>query len=419
MMNDREMEENVLIQAENLSKKFSKSLKRSMVYGTGELFSNLIGKKPRTTELRKREFWAVDHIDLNVKRGQVLGIIGHNGCGKTTLLRLIAGIYPPDDGRITVKGRTAALIALGVGFHPLMTGYENIYLNGSLLGIPKEEIDRKINEIIDFAEIGDFIHSPTANYSSGMRVRLGFSIAMAVEPDVLLLDEILAVGDRKFKAKSYKKIEQLSEQAATILISHNMQMISRICTGILVMEQGKFIFQSNDVNEGIEKYEQQANVHIQDESGTGLIKLLNLTLTNKTDNQTGQWVLLHITDTLEINFTAEIDETDRVIGARFMIYNSDFIVIGETISDTVISPTGQQDDGGEPWVISVKVDFPRVNLKSGSYSFSLEFFDIDTKTELKIFQAVGSIDVVDNMIRRGAVFIESEWQVRLVEEGVK
>ncbi|MEN8240822.1 MAG: ABC transporter ATP-binding protein [Chloroflexota bacterium] len=404
-------DKNVLIQAENLSKKFSKSLKRSMVYGAGELFSNLIGKKPRTTQLRKREFWAVDHIDLNVKRGQVLGIIGHNGCGKTTLLRLIAGIYPPDAGRVSVRGSTAALISLGVGFHPVMTGYENIYLNGSLLGINKKEIDKKIEEIIEFSEVGDFINSPTANYSSGMRVRLGFSIAVALEPDVLLLDEILAVGDRKFKAKSFKKIEQLSEQAASILISHNMQMISRICTDIIVMEKGKFIHKSTDVLEGIEHYQQQANVHEQGESGTGLIKLLNIKLTNKIDSQKGYWVSLSAKDSLEVEFSAEIDEINKEIGARFLIYNSEYIVIGETFSDKIIKQRDLQVDETRSGVTSVKVGFPQINLRTGNYSLSLEFFDAANNDKLKTFHAVGSIDVLDNKIKRAAVYIPSEWQV--------
>lgn len=417
MTNGIKMDQDVLIQAENLSKKFSKSLKISMLYGAGELFSNLVGRKLKTTNLRKTEFWAVDHIDLSVKRGQVLGIIGHNGCGKTTLLRLIAGIYPPDDGRISVRGKTAALISLGVGFHPLMTGYENIYLNGSLLGISKREIDRKIDDIIEFTEIGEFIDSPTANYSSGMRVRLGFSIAIAVEPDVLLLDEILAVGDRKFKAKSYKKIEQLSERAATVLISHNMQMISRICTEIIVMEQGKFICRTQDVNEGIEYYQQQANVHVQGETGTGSIKLLDLTLKNGTDNQTGLWVSLHTADSLLIDFTVEVDEIEKQIGSRFLIFNSEYIVIGETISDQVINTNEHRNNQGLPSEILVRVEFPRVHLKSGSYSLSLEFFDNVSKVNLKSFQAVASIEVLDNKIRRGAVFIESEWRVLSHDKG--
>lgn len=382
-----------------------------MVYGTGELFNNLIGRKPQTTHLRRREFWAVDHIDLNVKRGQVLGIIGHNGCGKTTLLRLIAGIYPPDDGLISIKGATAALISLGVGFHPLMTGFENIYLNGTLLGMSKEKIDQKIDEIVEFAEVGDFIDSPTANYSSGMRVRLGFSIAIATEPDVLLLDEILAVGDRTFKAKSYKKIEQLSERTATILISHNMQMISRICTEITVMEKGKFIFNSTDVAEGIEYYQQMSSVSVKDESGSGLIELSEINLINKNTLQSGAWVQLHANDPLAIEFTAKFSEPDKKIGARILIYNSDYNIIAETISETTVFSGGKLSGAVHVEEKKVEVVFPRVSLKSGDYSLTLEFYDLNTRNKLKSFHAVGIFQVLDNKLSRATVSVETEWNV--------
>ena len=234
----------VVLRVDNVSKKFCRNLKRSLWYGLQDLGRNMLGGKRTSTTsvpakalakadpqleisdspitdvqspipnnyspitnnrnllpLRPSEFWALQNISFELKRGECLGLIGPNGCGKSTLLRLIAGIFPPDEGRISFRGRVGALIALGAGFHPHLTGRENVFLNGAILGLSQEEIKDKFSEIIEFAEIGDFLDAPVATYSSGMRVRLGFAVASVIEPDLLLIDEILAVGDRKFRAK--------------------------------------------------------------------------------------------------------------------------------------------------------------------------------------------------------------------------
>ncbi|MEM7827068.1 MAG: ATP-binding cassette domain-containing protein [Candidatus Aenigmatarchaeota archaeon] len=177
-------QQETVLSVKNVSKKFCKNLKLNMFYGLVDLSKNLLGLKPNSTQLRKSEFWAVDDVSFDLKRGQILGLIGVNGSGKSTLLKLIAGIFPPDKGEIIVKGRIGSLISLGVGFHPHMSGRENIYLNGAILGMKFKEINSKIQSIIDFAELGDFIDAPVATYSSGMRVRLGFSIAIATKPDI-------------------------------------------------------------------------------------------------------------------------------------------------------------------------------------------------------------------------------------------
>ena len=202
--------EEVVLSVRNISKIFCKNLKLSMFYGIVDLSKNLLGLKPNANTLRKSEFWAIDNVSFQLRRGQVIGLVGVNGSGKSTLLKLIAGIFPPDKGEIEVKGRVASLISLGAGFHPHMTGRENIYLNDAILGMSHKEIDSKIGSILNFAELGDFIEAPISTYSSGMRVRLGFSIAIAIKPDILLLDEVLAVGDRNFKAKCYREIDKLN-----------------------------------------------------------------------------------------------------------------------------------------------------------------------------------------------------------------
>ena len=232
----------VVVSVKNVSKKFCKNLKRSMAYGIMDLSKNLVGIKQDSTKLRKDEFWALEDINFELGKGEALGLIGVNGSGKTTLLRLLAGIFPPDKGEIKVKGQVGALIAVGAGFHPHMTGRENIYLNGSLLGMSREEIDKKFENIVDFAEIGDFLDAPVSTYSSGMRVRLGFSVATAVNPDLLLIDEILAVGDVGFRAKCIQRIGILLENTAVIFVSHDMTHILRICDKTLLLEDGRVSF---------------------------------------------------------------------------------------------------------------------------------------------------------------------------------
>jgi lipopolysaccharide transport system ATP-binding protein len=240
MTNNDILPEDVVLRVENLSKKFCRTLKRSMFYGTIDIIRSMLGIDYKTDHLRPAEFWAVDNVSFELKRGETLGLLGQNGCGKTTLLRLINGIFPPDQGRITVRGRIGALIAVGAGFHPHMTGRENIYLNGTILGMTRSEIEQKMADIIDFAEIGSFIDAPVATYSSGMTIRLGFAIAIHCEPDILLVDEILAVGDAKFQRKCLDKLREVRKTGVSIiLVTHNSQNIEAMSTQALLLDHGQ------------------------------------------------------------------------------------------------------------------------------------------------------------------------------------
>lgn len=248
-----------LIKVEGLYKKFSKSLRLSMYYGTVDAFRSMVGLPVKDEEIRKSEFWALQDINFELKRGETLGLIGQNGCGKTTLLRLINGIFPPDRGKITINGRIGALIAVGAGFHPHMSGRENVFINGTILGMSKNEIKRKLDSIVDFAEIGEFIDAPVATYSSGMTVRLGFAIAIHSEPDILLLDEILAVGDSSFQGKCFNKIYELQNRGVGILlVSHNDQIIYDNCNQAMVLNYGNLIYKGN-VSDVMLKYEELMN----------------------------------------------------------------------------------------------------------------------------------------------------------------
>jgi lipopolysaccharide transport system ATP-binding protein len=283
----------VLVKVEGVSKKFCRSLKRSLWYGVQDICADLNPFKrdevPVKTHslsdrriahalntngatesptskfnipisdhsqngLRRDEFWAVNDVSFEVKRGECLGLIGHNGAGKTTLLKMLNGLIKPDHGRIEIRGRVGALIALGAGFNPILTGRENIYVNGAVLGLTKREIEAKLEEIIDFADIREFIDSPVQSYSSGMQVRLGFSIATALKPDILLLDEVLAVGDAAFRVKCFNRMHQILNSAAVVFVSHNMPQLTRISNRMLLLQSGRVVTEDHNLGKVISQY---------------------------------------------------------------------------------------------------------------------------------------------------------------------
>jgi len=214
-----------------------------MLYGIKDIGRNMFGLSSHSENLRKGEFWAVDDVSFEVKKGETLGIIGPNGAGKTTLLKMLNGIFWPDKGKITIRGRVGALIAVGAGFHPLLTGRENVYVNAAILRMTKQEVDEKLNDIIEFADIGDFIDVPVKFYSSGMYVRLGFAVAVHCEPDILLVDEVLAVGDKNFQIKCYQKMHEIKKRGTTIiLIAHNEYTIREQTKNCLYINNGKMKF---------------------------------------------------------------------------------------------------------------------------------------------------------------------------------
>jgi len=190
----------------------------------------------------KKDFWALRHVNLQVSRGEVLGIIGKNGAGKSTLLKLVAGILSPDEGEVTTTGRISTLLQLGAGFEPELSGRENIYLSGLVLGLRKTEIDERMEEITRFAQLGEFIDAPLKHYSSGMHARLGFSVACCVDPDILLIDEILMVGDETFRERSYERMLDFRDSDKTILlVSHSLDKVQSFCSRAIWMNSGALI----------------------------------------------------------------------------------------------------------------------------------------------------------------------------------
>lgn len=208
-----------------------------------------------SNNLSERDYvWALKDINFSVKEGEVLGIIGKNGAGKSTLLKLLSQITLPTKGEIRIQGRLASLLEVGTGFHPELTGKENVFLNGAILGMTKSEVKSKLNEIVEFSGVEKYIDTPVKRYSSGMKVRLGFAVAAHLEPEILVVDEVLAVGDAEFQKKCIGKMKDVSEQGRTVLfVSHNMESVQNLCSRCIVLNNGKIEF-SGKVDESIDKY---------------------------------------------------------------------------------------------------------------------------------------------------------------------
>jgi ABC-2 type transport system ATP-binding protein/lipopolysaccharide transport system ATP-binding protein len=207
-----------------------------------------------------REFSALRNVDLDVQRGESLGIIGRNGAGKSTLLKVIARVLRPTHGRVWVRGNVAPLIELGAGFHPELTGRENILLNGAMLGFSRAQMEEKLSRIVEFAELADFIDAPLRTYSSGMTMRLGFAIASDVDPDILIIDEILAVGDEAFQAKCHARMQSFRERGATILfVSHALEAVRRLCGRVIWIDEGRIRY-SEDADTVVEAYREHVAI---------------------------------------------------------------------------------------------------------------------------------------------------------------
>ena len=223
---------------EGVSKKFGLQLRTALKYGLIDSFRSMCGRG-KDQSLREGEFWALQDVNATLEPGDALGIMGVNGSGKTTLLRILNGTYSPDVGKVTLRGRIGALIAAGAGFSPMLSGRENVFINGALLGMTTKEIRAKFDEIVAFAELDQFIDMPVRNYSSGMSVRLGFAIAVLGQPDILLVDEVLAVGDIAFQKKCYERIFTLRDEGVTILlVSHAPGSIWAVCNKGLLLHKG-------------------------------------------------------------------------------------------------------------------------------------------------------------------------------------
>ena len=399
----------VLVKVEDVSKKFCKNLKRTMLYGLQEIMGNMLGVRESNGDLRKGEFWAVDNVSFELKRGECLGLIGSNGAGKSTLLKMLNGIIAPDNGRIMIKGRVGALIEVTAGFHPMLTGRENIYIKGSILGLSKKEIDKKIDDIIEFSELGDFIDSPVKHYSSGMNVRLGFSIATQMEPDVLLIDEILAVGDVGFKAKCFNAIARLVKNAAVIFVSHSMPQVARVCSHVCSMEKGKVTYLGADVPKGIEFYYSQFKAGKGIVTGNGKATIHKIELTSNGKRDITQ--INYLDDlTVILYVTVDPDVKDPNIGIYFLSRELQIIAQCSSMSNKI-----PIHNTGDPFKITINL--PRVNFNPGIYMISASVTDETRVDVLALHYAIKELKVCGEYIGRAPINLAGEWEVK--QGGIK
>lgn len=231
-----------LLRVERVSKKYSKDLKSSVNYASKEIFRSMIGLSKSSSGLRNTEFWALRDVNFELKRGEVLGILGHNGAGKSTLLKCIAGKLQIDNGSIFRGGTIGHLIEMSAGFMPTMSGHDNITVRGKLLGKQGTELERYVCQVREFAELGEFFDVPVQFYSSGMKARLGFASSSVLATDILIIDEVLAVGDLSFRMKCYERINEIARKAAVLFVSHSIGQVARLCERGLYLEKGRVLY---------------------------------------------------------------------------------------------------------------------------------------------------------------------------------
>ena len=396
------MREQPAIEVSGISKRYSRSLKRSLWYGIRDMGNELSGRGQQTDTLRPSEFWALRDVSLEVDRGECVGLIGHNGAGKTTLLKLTNGLVKPSSGSITVRGSVRALIALGAGFNPILTGRENIRVASAVLGFSEQETKEQFEEIVAFSELGEFIDAPVQTYSSGMVARLGFAVAVHTRPDILLVDEVLAVGDLRFGMKCFQKIASFRTQGgAILLVSHNPYTIRSNCDRVVWLEHGK-VREVGDVNEICDAYEldmgQEEAPELQQRYSDGTIHVSHIEC--PTEIASGDGVSIRVT--LESKRTL----VNPIIQVTFTALSGQHIVVNDTVADEV-------DFKIERGANTFELDYPILPLRPGVYTFSVSVSEQYMTNLLLMDLGVGRIEVLRERADHGAglLALEPTWRV--------
>ena len=385
---------NVILKAEGVNKQYrlgvigtgtiSNDLKRwwYKVRGKEDPFLKVGETNDRSTKSNSDYVWALKDINFEVKKGEVLGIIGKNGAGKSTLLKILSKVTIPTTGEIKTKGRIASLLEVGTGFHPEMTGRENIYLNGAILGMTKSEIKGKEQEIIDFSGCERYVDTPVKRYSSGMRVRLAFAVAAHLEPDILVIDEVLAVGDAEFQKKAIGKMQDISkgEGRTVLFVSHNMGIIKNLCNRLLVLNNGQICY-SGDVSEGIDFYlTSSSDIEMHYNDDTCEMGITQVSFNNDEGSKINS-VLIGQKLILNVQFkNPERKELSISIGFFDAFNNFMF-----SCRSDVLSQTFNQKEG------IVELEIPKWPLSVGRYYYNLALHE----TNIMIFnkKSAGSFDV--------------------------
>lgn len=363
----------------------------------------------RGRRARYEEFWALDDVSFEVEHGATVGLIGSNGSGKSTMLKCLTGIYRPDKGRIATDGSVAALLELGAGFHPELSGRENIFLNAAILGMSKKEAERQFDSIVDFAGLDRFIDTPVKNYSSGMTVRLGFSIASHVEPDILLIDEVLSVGDQAFQRKSTDRIEQFRREGKTIVVvSHSLASIQQLCKEVIWLEKGK-IRQRGPAADVIANYTGESyDVHAQQDAehrerwGTGAAHITSLRLIDVAGN-----VAERLATNAPAKVVVDITPAEKLHSptVRLTITRADDTVVWSGTSQNSRPPLGNLGEQA-----SLEVAIERMPLLEGSYFLSAAITDATGTTEFDHLRNWVKFEVhQEHFFEEGVLSLPASW----------
>ena len=364
----------------------------------------------RGRRARYDEFWALKGVDFEIPFGSTFGIIGSNGSGKSTLLKCLAGILSPDKGSVSCNGRMAALLELGAGFHPDLSGRENIYLNGAILGMTRSEIDRKLEEIIDFSGLEKFVDTPVKNYSSGMVVRLGFAVATNVDPEILIIDEVLAVGDESFQHRCHEKIESFRQEGRTIiLVSHGLMQVAQLCSTVAWLEKG-VIQEIGPSYEVIGKYAGQSHDaapkvegEIGERWGSHEAEITRAEFVN------ADGVPVHVLKSgepisLQIDYTAHMPIKEPVFGIRITHLHGTN-VWGSNTKRMGFQPTTLNNSG------TITLNIPELPILAGTYDLTIALTDQHETYEYDHWERRVRFDVVQyNSFDEGLIQIEANWQ---------
>jgi ABC-2 type transport system ATP-binding protein len=364
----------------------------------------------RGRRARYDEFWALKGVDFEIPFGSTFGIIGSNGSGKSTLLKCLAGILSPDKGSVSCNGRMAALLELGAGFHPDLSGRENIYLNGAILGMTRSEIDRKLEEIIDFSGLEKFVDTPVKNYSSGMVVRLGFAVATNVDPEILIIDEVLAVGDESFQHRCHEKIESFRQEGRTIiLVSHGLMQVAQLCSTVAWLEKG-VIQEIGPSYEVIGKYAGQshdaapkAEGEIGERWGSHEAEITRAEFVNV------DGVPVHVLKSgepisLQIDYTAHMPIKEPVFGIRITHLHGTN-VWGSNTKRMGFQPATLNNSG------TITLNIPELPILAGTYDLTVALTDQHETYEYDHWERRVRFDVVQyNSFDEGLIQIEANWQ---------
>ncbi len=421
-----------VVKANNLGKKYrlgfhhgSDTLRDKMAHGMRKLSQNLFARKNGDGDERVREFWALRNVSFEMEQGQVLGIIGRNGAGKSTLLKLLSRITHPTEGEFTISGRVASLLEVGTGFHPELSGRENIFLNGAILGMKRAEIKSKFDQIVAFAEVEKFIDTPVKRYSSGMYVRLAFSVAAHLEPEILIVDEVLAVGDLEFQKKCLGRMHEVSSGGRTILfVSHNMGAIESMCDRVLVLNEGEVIF-AGETKEGIQKY---IGLGKDSQSASSVdLEKYGKRIGKKNDTVRLKWLRIfqegHIPAS-EIKMGSSVTfEVDAEFKTPY--YNPTFIIslfttFGQKIIDVRTNWEGK-DVGQCSGNVSISAEIEEINIMPGRYEVWVSVEQSVHEGVMDEVQGASSITVLPSDVTghgaffrdgfaNGICFVRSDWR---------